>query len=63
MNVRPVIVTSNVVLHVHSHFGGNCMYMASIRAENQYNDFVKAMQDSTTCFHLFRFYIQFMQQP
>ena len=31
--------------------------MASIRVENQYDDFVKVMQDSTACFHLLRFYI------
>ena len=36
---------------------------ASIRQENQYDDFVSVMQDSTACFHLFRFYINFIQQP
>ena len=36
---------------------------ASIRVENQYDDLVKVMQDSTGCFHLFRFYIHFIRQP
>ena len=35
---------------------------ASIRMENQYDVFVKVMQDGISCFHLFRSYILFMQQ-
>ena len=33
------------------------MYTGLIRVENQYNAFVNVMQNSTECFHLFRFYI------
>ena len=35
---------------------------ASIRVENQYDDFVNVMQDSIARFHLFRFYIHFIRQ-
>ena len=35
----------------------------SIRVENQYDDFVKVMQNSMACFHLFRFYIHFIWKP
>ena len=34
---------------------------ASIRVENQYDDFVKVKQDSTSCFDLFRVYINFIR--
>ena len=33
---------------------------ASIRVENQCDDFVKIIQDRLACFHLFRFYIHFV---
>ena len=35
---------------------------ASFLVENQYDVFVEVMQESTVCFHLFRFYINFLQQ-
>ena len=41
MNVKSVIVTSNVVKH--SRFGGNII-RATIRVENQYDNFVKVMK-------------------
>ena len=39
------------------------VYGRQIRMENQYDDFLKVMQDNAACFHLFRFYIHFTQQP
>ena len=36
---------------------------ASIMEENKYDDFVKVMQDSTVCFHLFRLHNHFIRQP
>ena len=35
------------------------VHRTQFRVENQNDDFVKVMQDSTECFHLLRFYIPF----
>ena len=40
-NVRPVFVTSNVLLH--SRFSGKFMYTGLKQVENMYDDFVKVM--------------------